>query len=86
MSTLATLETTTARQLDELLAEAHASTYRFPADFAGFTATLAVVGSGWHGLGTTTVRGPASVEVAIDAPEDELGWVAKELTSIVGHR
>lgn len=76
----------TIRQLDEMLGEAHASAYRFPADFAGFAAAVTMTGSGWRGIGTVTARGPSSVAVSLDAPEAEQAWAAKELTSMVAHR
>lgn len=78
--------TTTSRQLEELLGEAHASAYRFPADFAGFAAVLTMTGSGGRGTGTVTARGPSSVVVSLDAPEAEHAWAAKELNSMVAHR
>lgn len=87
MTTQATLEATTARQLDEMLAEAHASAYRFPAAFGGFAATVAMTGPGWRAAGSLTARSPSEVEVALDAAEDdERAWAARELTSLVAHR
>lgn len=76
----------THRQLDELLGEAHASAYRFPAEFAGFSAAVSMAGAGWQASGWVTACGPASVEVSVDAPEAEQAWAAKELTSMVAHR
>lgn len=87
MTAQATLDATTAaRQADELLAEAHAAAYRFPADFSGFVATVAVTGEGWVAQGSVTVGGPSAVDLALDAPEDERVWSAKELASLVAHR
>lgn len=87
MTTQVTLEATTARQLDEMLGEAHAAAYRFPAAFGGFAATVAVAGEGWRAAGSLAVRGPSQVEVALDAAEEvERAWAARELTSLVAHR
>lgn len=86
MTTQATLEATTARQLDELLGKAHAAAYRYPAGFGGFAATVAMAEAGWRAAGSLTARGPSQVEVALDADEHQRAWAAKELTSLVAHR
>ena len=86
MVTQTATHTTTSRQLDELLGEAHASAYRLPADFPGFAATLSMAGAGWRVLGSLRATGPDRVEVAVDAPEAEQAWAARELTSMVAHR
>lgn len=76
----------TSRQLDELLAEAHASAYRLPADFPGFAAALLIAGAEWRGLGSLRATGPDGVEVFLDAPEADRAWAVKEMTSMVAHR
>jgi hypothetical protein len=86
MTMQAATQTTTTRQLDELLGEAHASAYRLPADFAGFAATVSMAGAGWRAPGSLRATGPDQVELVIDAPEAERAWAAKELTSMVAHR
>lgn len=86
MATQTATHTTTSRQLDELLGEAHASAYRLPACFPGFAATLSIAGAGWRAQGSLKVTGPDRVEMAIDVPEAERAWAAKELTSMVAHR
>lgn len=86
MTMQAVTQTTTSRQLDELLGEAHASAYRLPADFPGFEATVAMAGAGWRARGSMRATGPERVDVVIDATEADRAWAAKELNSMVAHR
>lgn len=82
----ATDATATSRHLDELLGGAHASAYRLPADFPGFSATVSMAGAGFRALGSLRATGPDCVEVTISAPEAEQAWAAKELASMIAHR
>ena len=70
---------------DALVRTAHGRVYRYPDTFDGFEARLT-----WHtdrasGEGAIAARRGPEVEVSADSGE-ELGWVERELRSIVGHR
>jgi hypothetical protein len=69
---------------DVLLRRAHEAGYRFPSNFAGFSATLRTSAGD---AGVVTVSGRTALELTIDgAPSDEAGWARDELASIVSHR
>lgn len=70
---------------DALVRTAHARVYRYPDTFEGFEATLAWRTDHAAGQGSVVARKGPEVELADDAGAD-LGWVEKELRSIVGHR
>jgi hypothetical protein len=68
------------------LKQAHDAGYKFPADFAGFTATLAFIQDGVAVSGRVTVKAPRDIEFDIDADEAAIGWLKQEIGSMAGHR
>ncbi len=70
---------------DALARTAHARVYRYPDTFEGFEAALVWRTDQAAGQGSVVARKGPEVEIAGDTGAD-LGWVEKELRSIVGHR
>lgn len=73
----------------EVLKEAHYGSYRFPAEFAGFTADFTAAEGGKDGF--TVVSGSLEVSdprtIAVSGAEGDLAeFVKKEVGSMAGHR
>lgn len=68
------------------LRRAHDAGYKFPAGFAGFTATATLIQDGEAVTGRVTVRAPREIEIELDADPAALGWLRRELGSMAGHR
>lgn len=68
------------------LREAHDAGYRFPEDFAGFSAKITAVIDGHSASGRMTIRSPRELELEIDLDEEEQSWLRREIVSIAGHR
>ena len=73
-------------QAHAALQAAHEGGYRFPADFAGFSAVVQVVLEGVARTGRITLRSPREIEIDLDADEETLAWLRHELGSMAGHR
>lgn len=73
-------------QAHAALRAAHESGYRFPADFAGFSADVQIDHDGAVQAGRVTLRSPREIEIDLDADEETLGWLRQELGSMAGHR
>jgi hypothetical protein len=71
---------------DELVRRAHARAYRYPEAFAGFSAGVRWQVDDRSGEGVVVARPGPEIELDLDAPEADRGWVERELRSIVGHR
>ncbi len=69
-----------------LLRAAYDGTYRFPTGFAGFVAAVRFAQDETTASGALRVRSPREIEVEIPADEATVGWVARELGSVAGHR
>lgn len=69
-----------------VLRQAHEAGYKFPAGFAGFTATLTFIQDGAAVSGRVTVRAPRDIQFEIDADEAAIGWLKQEIGSMAGHR
>jgi hypothetical protein len=65
---------------------AHDRGYRYPEGFGGFEADLVLTHGSKTAGGRVRIGGPRAVELDLDAGEDELGWLRRELGSMVGHR
>ena len=70
----------------ELLERAHDAAYRYPPNFAGFTARVEARHDALIATGRIRVAGPRDVVVEIDADETLRSWLERELGSLVGHR
>jgi hypothetical protein len=68
------------------LQAAHEGGYRFPADFAGFSADVQVEHDGVVQTGRVTLRSPREIEIDLEADDETLGWLRQELGSMAGHR
>lgn len=68
------------------LRRAHEAGYKFPAGFAGFTATLTFIQDGEAVSGRVTVRAPRDIQFDIGADEAAIGWLKQEIGSMAGHR
>lgn len=69
----------------ELLRRAFENTARWPADFKGFTADLAVNVNGKEARGRVTVKGPR--EVSVTLPDGDLQkWAENQIAMIAVHR
>ncbi len=68
------------------LRAAHDAGYKFPAGFAGFTATLTYIEDGEAITGHVTVKAPRDITFDIAADEASLGWLRQEIGSMAGHR
>lgn len=82
---------TAATQLNDLAAHeamrrAHDAGYRFPPDFAGFSAKVQVLFDGQQASGTMAIRSPQDVELDIELSEEGKSWLQREISSIAGHR
>lgn len=73
-------------QAHAALQAAHEGGYRFPADFAGFTAEVEITGGEPARTGRVTLRSPREIEIDVEADEETLGWLRHELGSMAGHR
>ena len=73
---------------DALVRRAHAGAYRYPADFAGFRASVVwhVDGRSSSGIVVARIGPEIEIELEADAAEEDRAWVERELRSIVGHR
>jgi hypothetical protein len=72
---------------EERLRAAHASVYRWPSGFTGFTADLTVDGAGEVLAGRLTVAPGGEHEVTFDVEETSLAeWAREELGMMVVHR
>lgn len=69
-----------------LLRAAHEGSYRFPAEFAGFSADLTLHHDGATTTGTVIVRSPRNVTLEISGSDDAVAWTTRELGSMAGHR
>jgi hypothetical protein len=72
-----------AREADGLVAEAHRRGYRFPPEFAGFSAGVVWQTDDESGTGTLTARLGDEGAVELDGVE---GWVEQQLRSLLSHR
>ncbi|GIH10361.1 hypothetical protein Rhe02_84280 [Rhizocola hellebori] len=68
----------------DLLERAHNAAYRFPPEFAGFTATVST-SAGTTGSITVTGKREIGYELAA-ASEDDAAWLREQVASILGHR
>ncbi|GAA3121812.1 DUF3386 family protein [Streptosporangium carneum] len=71
------------------LERAKALLYRWPADFTGFSADLLLTDAALTFRGTVRIEAgrPAEPEITLEGASDEqVGWVARQLTSLVTHR
>jgi hypothetical protein len=68
---------------DDLLRPAHDAVYRFPVQFAGFTAKLDTHAGQ---TGTVTVRGRRDIEVTLPENAIDGGWVRQEIAGMIAHR
>jgi hypothetical protein len=68
------------------LRQAHAAGYKFPAGFAGFTASLTFVQEGEAVSGRVTVRAPRDIQLDLETDEAAIGWLKQEIGSMAGHR
>ncbi|MFN8663006.1 MAG: DUF3386 family protein [Thermomicrobiales bacterium] len=82
----ATVQVTNQPQAHAALQAAHEGGYRFPADFAGFSAEVQVEHDGETQNGRVTLRSPREIEIDLEADEETLGWLRQELGSMAGHR
>lgn len=73
-------------QAHAALQAAHERGYRFPANFAGFSADLRIERDGAVQTGRITLRSPREIEIDLAADEETLGWLRQELGSLAGHR
>lgn len=73
-------------QAHALLQAAHEAGYRFPADFAGFSADIEISANGDTRCGHVTLRSPRDLDLDLDSDEATLGWVRHEIGSMAGHR
>lgn len=79
---------------DAMMATAHASAYRLPAGFAGFSARVRATTSDGHASGTVVIASPDEIVVVLHGSTEDKGassdpikaWVSKELASMVAHR
>lgn len=69
-----------------LMRAAHDRGYRYPEAFGGFEADLAFEGPEGAASGTVRIAGPRALEIDISASEADLGWLRRELGSMIGHR
>jgi hypothetical protein len=67
----------------DLLERAHAAAYRFPAGFAGFTAS---VHTSAGDAGTVVVRGRRDHEFTFTHTAGDADWAREQVASILGHR
>lgn len=74
----------------DLLRAAHDAGYRFPANFAGFTADARATETTDAGTstitGTVTVSGPRATELETAGGNDLANWTRQEIASMAGHR
>ncbi len=82
----ATEQVTNQPQAHAALQAAHEGGYRFPANFAGFSADVQIEHDGIVQTGRVTLRSPREIEIDLDADEETLGWLRQELGSMAGHR
>lgn len=68
------------------LREAHDAGYRFPEDFAGFSAKITASIDDQEASGRMTIRAPRELELEIDLDEEARSWLQREIGSIAGHR
>lgn len=73
-------------QAHAALQAAHEGGYRFPADFAGFSADVLVERDDVAQTGRVVLRSPREIDIELDADEETLGWLRQELGSMAGHR
>jgi hypothetical protein len=82
----ATEQVTNQPQAHAVLQAAHEGGYRFPADFAGFSADVRVERDGMAQTGRVALRSPREIDIDLTADEETLGWLRQELGSMAGHR
>jgi hypothetical protein len=82
----ATEQLTNQPQAHAALQAAHEGGYRFPADFAGFSADVQIERDGVTQTGKVTLRSPREIEIDLDAEGETLAWLRQELGSMAGHR
>src|SRR5262245_34503999 len=71
---------------DALVRAAHARAYRYPANFAGFSAAVDWRIDDESGTASVVARPGPEIELSIEASDDARAWVERELRSIVAHR
>lgn len=81
-----TEQVTNQPQAHALLRAAHEGGYRFPADFAGFSADVQIERNGDIETGRVTLRSPRDIAIETNVDEETLGWLEHELASMAGHR
>lgn len=70
----------------EIMQRAHEASYRYPAGFAGFQASLEASLAGDQISGTIAVRAPQDIEIDVATDEAGMAWLRQELASVAGHR
>jgi hypothetical protein len=68
-----------------LLERAHDAAYRFPADFAGFTADV-ITSAGTIGRVHIAGKKNISFDLEVQASDEDAQWVRDQVASILGHR
>ena len=73
-------------QAHAALQAAHEGGYRFPENFAGFSADVQIERDGVTQTGKVTLRSPREIDIDLNAEEETLAWLRQELGSMAGHR
>ena len=73
-------------EADALVREAHLAVHRYPPDFPGFRADVALVDAAGPRHGSATLRPGAPPRIEVAADEEALAWLSRELGSMAAHR